>query len=175
MFRRAIVVQSVLALALAGACSSSYEEKDVFPAKPGLVAPDASGAPMAEAAACAALSDALTSARTRLNCTSPSPPPCPGYVRPPDGRRCAQYDQGTVDACVSIIGGHTTCAELDSKRCIVTVLASSDPTCVDEPEDGGPDTGDAATDARPDAGDAGNAGDGGRDGAADAARDAPAG
>ena len=172
MFRRVSVVLSVVALALAGACSSSYEEKDVFPAKPGLVVPDASGQAIAEAAACSALVDALGNARTRLGCTAGTPPACPGYVRPPGGRQCAQYDQGTVDACVSLINGYSSCAELDSKRCIVTVLASSDPTCVPDPGDAGPDS---AGDASGDASDASDASDGGRDGSADAARDAPAG
>jgi hypothetical protein len=176
MFRRVSVVLSVVALALAGACSSSYEEKDVFPAKPGLVVPDASGAAMAEAAACAALTDALGNARTRLSCADFNLPACPGSVRPPDGRRCAQYDQGSVDACVSIIDRYGSCDELASSRCIVTVLASSDPTCVDEPEDGGSEAGDADSAAASDAArDGGDAGDAGRDAAADAARDAPAG
>ncbi len=175
MLRRVSVVLSVVALALAGACSSSYEEKDVFPAKPGLVVPDASGQAMGEAAACSALVGALGSARTRLGCTAGTPPACPGYVRPPGGRQCAQYDQGTVDACVSLINGYTSCAELDSKRCVVTVLASTDSTCVPDPDDAGSDSaGDASGDAT-DASDANDGSDGGRDAAADAARDAPAG
>lgn len=173
MFRRVSVVLSVVALAWAGGCSSSYEEKDVFPAKPGLVVPDASGQPMAEAAACAALSDALANARTRLDCTTEQVPACPAYVRPPGGRRCAQYDQGTVSACVSVIDAYTACEELASKRCVVTVLASSDPTCVEEPGDAGSDSADSGSDGRSDASDDG--GDGGRDAAADAPRDAPAG
>jgi hypothetical protein len=174
MLRRVSVVLSGVALAWAGACSSSYEEKDVFPAKPGLVAPDASGQPMAEAAACAALSDALANARTRLNCTAAETPACPAYVRPPGGRQCAQYDQGTVNACVSVIDAYGTCEELASKRCVVTVLASTDPSCVPE-ADGGSDAADA-TDERRDASDAApDAGDAGRDAATDASRDAPAG
>lgn len=171
MFGRVLVVLSSFALALAGACSSSYEEKDVFPAKPGLVVPDASGQAMAEAAACSALADALGKARTRLECNDFTLPACPGLVRPPSGRRCAQYDQGTVDGCVSVIDGYTTCTELQSRRCIVTVLASSDPTCVEEPEDGGAEGGEAGSDAS----DAGEAGGDAGDAAADAARDAPAG
>lgn len=170
MFRRVSVVLSGVALVWAGACSSSYEEKDVFPAKPGFVMPDASSRPMAESAACLALTDALNAARTRLNCTAEAPA-CPAYIRPPGGRLCAEYDQSTVLACRSVIEAYSSCDELTSKRCIVTVLDTDDSRCV-VPQDGGADDADVSSDASDSGGDAS---DGGRDAAADAARDAPAG
>ena len=166
------MVLSAVALMWAGACSTSYEQKDVFPAKPGLVMPDASGQAVSEAVACAALLDALGDARTRLSCTFAGPAPaCPGYVRPPGGK-CGRYDQGSVDACVSLMASYTSCAELESKPCIVTVLGT-DPSCPEEPADAGSDAEDAA-DAEPEDATADGAGDA-SDGARDAARDAPAG
>jgi hypothetical protein len=177
MFRRVFWVVSSTAWVLAGACSTSYEAKDVFPAKPGLVVPDASGQAMSEAAACSALVSALGNARTRLGCTSGDLPACPGYVRPPGGRQCAEYDQGSVEGCVAVIDSLTSCADLESRRCIVTVLASRDPACEEEPVDAGTDATDAS-DAGADAsrdGATDAASDAASDAARDAARDAPAG
>jgi hypothetical protein len=140
----------------AAACSSSYEQKDVVAAQPGLVTPDANGTPISESAACSAVLDGLTAARARLSCASDGGPlACPAYIRPPGGTRCLQYDKGTVDGCVAIIASYKSCAELESKPCIVTALAQTEPGC-DVAGDAGTDAesdasvGDSSTDAHSD-------------------------
>lgn len=158
------------------ACSSTYEPKDVVPARPGLVVPDASGEATSESAACSALTDALAAARTRLHCVSDAgPPSCPAYIRPLGSQRCRQYDKGTVESCVAVIGGYKSCAELDSKPCVVVALEARDPACESETADAAPDA--TGEEAGPETGTQSDAGSDSSSDAtsADAAKDAPLG
>jgi hypothetical protein len=165
-------------LLVLGACTQTFEPKDVIPAKRGIVVPDASGVATSESDACTAVTAALSSARSRLGCTTDAgQASCPAYIRPLGSQSCRQYDKGTVDGCVAVIGGYKTCAELESKPCVVVALEARDPQCPSETGDAGTDADSEATteDASPDA-----EADSSRDAAADdaskdAAKDAPLG
>jgi hypothetical protein len=154
------------ALVLPFACTTSPETKDAVPARPGLIMPDASGERISEAAACSALVGALSGAQARLGCVLEGGiPGCPAYIRPVGGAACLSYDKGTVEGCTALIASFASCAELETKRCIVAAL-DRDPLCVAEPDGGGGDARpEGSTDASVDAVDA----------ARDGARDAPPG
>src|SRR5688500_11552464 len=109
---RILFVSFACAVAFACACSSSYEEKDVFSSQPGFVMPEASGQGIAESEACSAVVNALNAAQSRLGCTLESGTlACPAYIRPA-GAACLRYDRGTVDGCTALIASYKSCAEL---------------------------------------------------------------
>jgi hypothetical protein len=155
------------ALLILGACTTTFEPKDSAPARPGIVVPDASGEAASESEACAAVTGALSAARSRLGCTSDAGrASCPAYIRPFGSEECRQYDKGTVEGCVAVIGGYKTCAELDSRPCIVVALDTRDPAC-------GSETNDAGADAAPDAATEAASPDSGADASTDSGTDAP--
>jgi len=91
--------------------------------------PAKNGVPVAEAAACAELSTALESARTRLSCTMTSPT-CPSLVRTRvGGEACLQYDEGTIDGCAEHYRGSGDCDELKARfdDCVIAAIVGSAP------------------------------------------------
>lgn len=142
-------VLSAVSLLGVGACSSddsggggsgdtSYE-------------PPGNGVGLGESEACKAITGAEDAKRAELSCGPVTRPPCPTYLQK-GNPACSEYDQGTVSACVSYIAGHTSCAALTQKKCVVKVLAGSAPNGCPS-NDAGPDAADdAEADATPDAG-----------------------
>ncbi len=157
----------VLSVAVAAAlgCEDNVGLEDDNPARSGAVQPKGNGSAVDEEEACTAYRNALEQRATDLNC--PKPVECPDLIRPAGGDACLQYDQGTVEACVTHVGRYATCAEFTRSPCIVsTVPGSTSAGCTPPLPDAGSDSGDAGGD-----GAAGAPGDSGLDAPADSATD----
>jgi hypothetical protein len=94
----------------------------------GKVHPPGNGVPMSESDACNALRMAQDSQYLSLGCVATSQT-CPDLLRNEFGTQCLEYDQGSVNGCVSYYGMAASCAALDTAvaDCAVTALAGSAP------------------------------------------------
>ena len=94
----------------------------------GKVHPPGNGVATSEADACSALTDAASSLALSLGCLSTTQT-CPDFLRSEFVTSCLQYDQGSVQGCVTYYGMQTTCADLATAvdDCAVTPIAGSAP------------------------------------------------
>jgi hypothetical protein len=81
---------------------------------------------MAEADACSAIENALRDRAFALGCST-TLRPCPELLRVQFTTPCMQYDQGTVDGCVSYFQARTSCGELAVDVCVVVPYPGSEP------------------------------------------------
>lgn len=117
-----------LGLLLAGwatACSESKDTNPVVTPKSGAFQPTPNGVTIGEADACEAITAAEDAKRSALGCGSVQRAPCPEYIRPAGGSDCYEYDEGTVNECVSYYGGLTSCTDFTQKPCIVTAVPTA--------------------------------------------------
>jgi hypothetical protein len=91
--------------------------------------PPGNGLVTSETDACQSLRQAENAARTRLGCAASLAPECPAYVRPAGVVCGADYDRGTVDACVAWFGAAPNCDDIEARRCIVTMIAGTGAAC----------------------------------------------
>jgi hypothetical protein len=127
---RRFLVASLVSLGLL-ACSSSSTSgttSGAGGADDGKLHPPGNGVAMSETDACNAVSNALDSDYLALGCVATSQS-CPDLLRAQFGADCLQYDQGSVQGCVSYYGMAASCAALDTaaSNCVVTALAGSAP------------------------------------------------
>jgi hypothetical protein len=109
----------VVAAVLAASCTSTHDNADVVPAEPGAFQPDAGGALIDEATACAALTKAESKARSTLGCDA-VPRACPSYIRPAGGEGCFLYDQASLSGCSALFDSFTSCDDFERHPCVVT-------------------------------------------------------
>lgn len=161
---------SIIVAAVSVACSSDDSSGGTGGDKP--YEPAGNGVGMSEADACKAIVDAEDAKRAALACGPVTRPPCPTYLQK-GNPACSEYDQGTVQACVTYIGQHTSCAALTKKTCVVKVIAGSAPNGCPSVNDAGPDAPeDTGSDAPEDTGNDAPE-DTGSEAGTDAAADAP--
>lgn len=113
---------SLLVMGWVTACTESKDTNPVVTPKVGAYQPAPSGVLIDEAEACQAITAAEDAARGSLGCGTVQRAPCPEYIRPAGGSSCYQYDQGTVDACVSYYGSLSACVDFIEKPCVVSAV-----------------------------------------------------
>ena len=88
--------------------------------------PAGNGTAQSESAACSALTNAASSDALAIGCVSTTPT-CPDFLREEFTTACLQYDEGTVQGCVSYYAKATTCDGLSSAvaDCAVMPIAGS--------------------------------------------------
>lgn len=118
-----------MSVGAAGACEADEPSGTSSPGTVTIVQPPGDGRRMAEAAACEALLDAEAAARQRLGCAPPSGA-CPERVRAASALCDAEYDQGSVEACVAFLGEHGACEHFEQKICVITVFPESGRSCL---------------------------------------------
>jgi hypothetical protein len=116
---------SLVAAVLAASCTSTHDNADVVPAQPGAFQPDAGGALIDEATACAALTKAESKARAALSCDAVERD-CPSYIRPAGGEGCFVYDQASLDGCSTLYTSFTSCDDFDRHPCVLTAESKCD-------------------------------------------------
>jgi hypothetical protein len=110
---------------LATGCISDHALENDVPASPGIVQPDgSSGAKLAAAEACQRIKTARASAATKLGCDDRGDQ-CPGFLFIAGSMPCAEYTEGSVDACVAVIAGYASCKDFSEKACVVTPVGAS--------------------------------------------------
>lgn len=88
--------------------------------------PDPNGVHVTEAAACDAMASAVRDRAFAIGCSS-TLRPCPELLRSQFETACMEYDQGTVDACVTYFEERTECGELDSTSCVLVAYPGTEP------------------------------------------------
>ena len=90
--------------------------------------PPSNGMAMTEDAACKALQNALSSKVQSLACVMTART-CPDLVRRVGGADCLQYDQGTVQGCVTYYQESASCDELKTRAddCAFEAIEGSAP------------------------------------------------
>ncbi len=123
-------VSAAAAVALLGllACSSGDTGTGGAGGKDDNFHPTANGVAMDEATACDALHKALEDRQLALSCTL-TLRTCPSMVQAVAGTQCAQFDQGTINGCVTYYGQATDCTDLGtrSNKCAFKAIAGSAP------------------------------------------------
>ncbi len=93
--------------------------------------PPANGTPMSEEAACEALRDALQSELQSFQASGcvMTLRTCPSLVQTIGGEPCLQYDQGTIQGCVTYYQDSASCDELKTRSdsCAFEAIAGSAP------------------------------------------------
>lgn len=91
--------------------------------------PPTNGTPVAEDAACRTLRDALESKLTSLQGCVMTLRTCPSLVQIVGGEPCLEYDQGTVQGCVTYYQEATSCDDLKSRAdtCAFEAIAGTAP------------------------------------------------
>jgi hypothetical protein len=113
---------------LASSCSEDVATEPVVPAEQGALQPEGGGDAIVEEEACQRLADAIADKDDELDCDVALE--CPEGIRPAGGEACLEYDEETVEACVSVIESYEECEEFDTRPCIATALAgTADPAC----------------------------------------------
>jgi len=122
-----LVLALASALFAAPACVSDPRVEDDVPARSGAHQPAASGDdPVPAAAACERVLAAEKAARDSLDCMPRTPAPtCPTYLRIAGAQPCDSYEGSTVSVCEAEIANYASCADFDTKPCIVTAVAST--------------------------------------------------
>ena len=126
---RARLVRSLslngLALAVVLSCSTAKDNQSYVPSQRGAVQPDAGGAQIGEASACAELGKAQADARADLGCHALKLA-CPSSVRPAGSSGCFTYSQASVDGCKALYQSFNGCEAFDLHPCLITATAVSD-------------------------------------------------
>lgn len=112
----------LLGLATALSCSSQKDSQAYVPSAPGAVQPDGGGRLVAEATACGQLKTAESSARQALGCEAVTRA-CPQSIRPAGGASCFQYDQLSIDACVTRYASFESCDDFVLHPCLISALS----------------------------------------------------
>jgi len=163
----------LLLWSVSGCVSDHTVEADVQ-ANRGIVQPgEGGGTKLAAADACGRIKSARTAAATKLGCDDPGDV-CPNYLLVAGSVPCAEYAEGSVDACVAVIERYKSCNDLSAKACVVTPVSAScakpaAPDAGGEPRDSGGTPKEAAPEGGGGRDSAGGRGEGGtRDGSTDA-------
>ena len=90
--------------------------------------PMGNGTAESETDACSALTHAASSLALSLGCISTTPT-CPDFLRSEFTTACLQYDEGSVQGCISYYGMAKTCDALSTSvsNCAVMPMAGSAP------------------------------------------------
>jgi hypothetical protein len=122
----------LVALVAAG-CVDDIRTEGEVPAVHGATQPPTNGQSISADEACTRLEDAENDARKDLDCEPGGFPACPERLRLAGSLVCSEVDEGSVDECVQAMKDITTCEELASQPCVVTVVRN---TCVNPYEAG---------------------------------------
>jgi hypothetical protein len=125
-----------LSLWLASGCISDHTVEADVPSPTGVVQPGGNGGTELPAAeACERMKSARAVVATKLGCDDPSDA-CPRYLFVAGSMPCALYLESSVDACVAVIDGYSSCEDFSVKACVATPVSAS---CVKPgaPEGGG--------------------------------------
>ena len=114
-----------LALALVLSCSTAKDNQGYVPSQRGAVQPDAGGAQIGEASACAELEKAQANARADLGCGALKLA-CPSIIRPAGNSGCFTYSQASVDGCKDFYQSFNGCEDFALHPCLITATAVSD-------------------------------------------------
>ncbi len=112
-----------LLVLLACSCGGETTAPD---AGDGKVHPPPNGVTTSETQACQRLLGALQNRAFALGCST-TLRPCPELLRAQFTTPCMQYDQGTVDGCVSYFNTRSACAELAAEICVVVPYPGTEP------------------------------------------------
>ncbi|MET0790641.1 MAG: hypothetical protein ABW061_03910 [Polyangiaceae bacterium] len=153
------VCLSCAALVAAASCTSQKDTQAFVPSGRGAVQPDAGGALLSEAAACAKLKAAESSARSTLGCPSLTRE-CPSYIRPAGGSDCFQYSQPSIDGCATLFASFTTCADFETHPCLISATDTCTFSDGGAPGEGGAGGAGGTSNTASDAGASGEAGQG---------------
>jgi hypothetical protein len=125
---RTCLLSALLGLPLFASCTGSEDTEPFVPAVEGARQPQGSGALVSEDDACERLLKAAEAAYERLDCSSPTFPDCPGFLRPGGGSGCYEYFDDSVSACEQTYDQAASCRELSP--CLATAQLNEDlPTC----------------------------------------------
>jgi hypothetical protein len=143
-----IVSWALTATLLAGGCATDPTVEDDVPPAAGAVQPASTDtATIGVQKACDDLTEAQAAARERLGCSDPDAgPSCEILLSVAGSLPCDRVRADTVEACVGVISGYTSCQQFTTRACIVTVEADSCRTPV-PPVPGEVDSGGGGVDA----------------------------
>jgi hypothetical protein len=116
----------LVALFVLLACSCGDDSTSEVDGGDGKVHPPPNGVLTSEAQACAQLRAALQDRAFALGCST-TMRPCPELLRVQFTTQCMQYDQGSVDGCVSYFSTRSACAELAAEICVVVPYPGTEP------------------------------------------------
>jgi len=115
-----------LGLACLGpACSESDPDPGADP-DDGKYHPPPNGVHITEEEACLRLHEAFQDQASELQC-SKTVRICPGFLRVQLTPECMEYDEGSVQGCVTFYQEITACAELIETDCVVTAYPGTEP------------------------------------------------
>lgn len=111
-----------------GGDASGTTSGEVMEAGDGKFHPPGNGTAMNEAEACTSLTDTQAQRLQFLGCAGTTRT-CPEFLRVQFAHECLQYDQGSVQGCMTYYTDQKNCADLiqSFNDCAVTPLAGTDP------------------------------------------------